>query len=75
MGVREQYEERRKQWARFNRWESGQPPVERSAADIVADLGTVLDWVPREARADDPDPQKLGIQAMRRALEHLGRVR
>jgi hypothetical protein len=75
MTTKEQYDGRRRQWERFNRWESGQPLVERPAADIVADLGTILDWVPREARADDPDPQKLGIQAMRRALAHLGRRR
>jgi hypothetical protein len=72
MTAKEQYGERRRQWARFNRWESGQPLVERPAADIVAELGTILGWVPREARGEDPDAEKLGIQAMRRALAHLG---
>jgi hypothetical protein len=75
MTMREAHEERRRQWEAFHSWEAEQPAVDRTPADILADLGTILDWVPREALADDPDPQKLGIQAMRRALAHLGRVR
>jgi hypothetical protein len=42
MTLREQLEQRRRQWEAFHRWE-----------------------------AEDPDPEKLGIQAMRRALANL----
>jgi hypothetical protein len=73
MGAWAQYEERRRQWEAFHRWEAEQPPMERPAADVVADLGAILEWMPREALAEDPDPQKLGIQAMKRALAQLTR--
>lgn len=71
MTLRQQIEQRRSQWARFNRWESEQPPVERSPSAILADLGTIWSWLPPEERTRDRDPEKLGIQAMRRSLAHL----
>ena len=71
MTAREEIEARLRQWEEFNRWEAEQPPVERVSADILADLGAILDWAPREVLAEDSDPQKLGIQAMRRALAHI----
>lgn len=71
MTLREQLEQRRRQWEAFNRWEAEQPPAERPAADIIADLGVVWSWLPAEVRRRDPDPEKRGIQAMRRALACL----
>jgi hypothetical protein len=68
MSTREQWELRRKQWEAFNRWEAEQPPIERDPADIIADLGTLLSWLPDEERLRDPDPEKIGIQKMRAAL-------
>jgi hypothetical protein len=68
MSTREQWELRRQQWERFNRWEAEQPPIERDPADIIADLGTLLSWLPPEERLRDPDPEKIGIQKMRAAL-------
>ena len=68
MSTREQWELRRQQWERFNRWEAEQPPIERDPADIIADLGTLLSWLPAEERLRDPDPEKIGIQKMRAAL-------
>lgn len=73
MTLKEQIEIRRRQWERFNRWEQEQPPVERTPAQILADLGTIWTWLPPEVRQADPDPEKLGIQKMRAALGRLQR--
>ncbi len=73
MTLREQWEIRRRQWEAFNRWEAENPPPERSAAEILADLGTIWSWLPAEVRTEDPDPGKLGIQKMRAALALLRR--
>jgi hypothetical protein len=71
--LKEQHEIREQQWAEFHRWEATQPLPERAPADILADLDTIWDWLPPEVRAEDPDPEKLGIQKMRAALALLKR--
>jgi hypothetical protein len=48
MKLRDQWEHRRRQWAEFNRWEAEQPPVDRAAGDIIADLGFIWTWLPAE---------------------------
>ncbi len=65
------WREREQQWAAFHKWEDAQPPLERSSADIIADLGAVLDWLPAATRSEDPDPQKQGIQILRAAFARL----
>ena len=69
--LREQVAERQRQWEEFHRWEAQQPPLEREPARILADLGTIWSWLPPEVRAEDPDPEKRGVQAMRASLSHL----
>ncbi len=69
--LREQVAERERQRAEFRRWEAQQPPLEREPARILADLGTIWSWLPPEVRAEDPDPEKRGVQAMHAALSHL----
>ncbi len=69
--LREQFKERERQWAEFHRWEAQQPPLERKPARILADLGTIWSWLPPEVRAEDPDPEKRGVQTMHAALSHL----
>jgi hypothetical protein len=73
MTLREQLVERRRQWEAFNRWEEQQPPLERTPARIVADLGAILSWIPEEDRLRDPDPEKRGIQILRAACAVLDR--
>jgi hypothetical protein len=68
---RDEWLERKKQWEIFNRWEAEQPLVERTAADNIADIGAILDWMPPEALAEDPDPEKRGVQVLRLAFRHL----
>ena len=69
--LREQFEERERQWKEFHRWEAQQPPLEREPARILADLRTIWSWLPPEVRVEDPDPEKRGVQAMHAALSHL----
>ena len=69
--LRRQVEERERQWKKFHEWEARQPLEQRDPARILADLGTIYSWLPPEVRAEDPDPQKIGIQKMRAALAHL----
>jgi hypothetical protein len=59
---------------RFNEWEKTHPPRDRAAGEIIADLGTILDWIPIETRLADPDPQKFGVGKMIEALRHLSRA-
>ena len=48
-----------------------QPLVERDPADAIADMGTILDWAPPGVLAEDPDPEKRGIQVLRAAFACL----
>lgn len=50
MTKREQYEERGRQWAAFHLWEAEQAPVEQTHAAILADIGAIREWLPRDAR-------------------------
>ena len=68
MTLKEQVEFRNRCLSEFNRWEAAQPPIERSPAAILADLGFLLRSVSPEDLLRDPDPQKLGIQAMHKAM-------
>jgi hypothetical protein len=68
MTLREQFERRKLQWRSFNEWEDAQPPVTRDPSAILADVGTLLSWLPPEVRWQDPDPEKKGIGKMRAAL-------
>jgi hypothetical protein len=67
----EQWRERQKQWELFNRWEAEQPFVEADPADSIANIGAILDWAPPEVLAEDPDPEKRGIQILRAAFACL----
>jgi hypothetical protein len=67
----EQWQDRKKQWELFDRWKSEQPLADRDPADIIADMGAILDWLPAEALAEDPDPAKGGIQKLRAVFELL----
>ncbi len=73
--LKEQVEERLRQWKAFERWESEHPAPERDPAEILADLGTILDWATPETLARDPDPEKRGVQAMKAALARARRER
>lgn len=72
MTLREQVEERNRQWLQFHEWEAEQPlPPIRDASTVLADLSWLLRWCPPELLETDPDPQKLGIAKMRAGLALL----
>jgi hypothetical protein len=74
MSLRDELEQRERQWEAFHRWEAEQPPAEaRPPEEVLADLGAICNWLPPEVRLKDPDPEKLGIQRMRAALALLKR--
>ncbi|MEX2261703.1 MAG: hypothetical protein WD696_07115 [Bryobacteraceae bacterium] len=64
MTLKEQIELRRRQWEEFNLWEAQQPPVEREPAAIIADVGALWKLLPPDVRAQDPDPEKRGVQRL-----------
>lgn len=39
--LKEQVDDLNRRWRKFHEWEARQPPVERSAAAIIADLGAM----------------------------------
>jgi hypothetical protein len=71
--LREQLQERNRQWRLFHDWEAQQPLSSRDLSAILADLGGLLQWCPRELLSSDPDPNKHGIAKMRAALALLSR--
>ena len=72
--LREELQAYNEALTQFNEWEKTHPPRDRTASEIIADLGTILDWIPIETRLADPDPQKLGVGKMIEALRHLRRA-
>lgn len=74
MTLREQLERRKLQWQSFNEWEGGQSFDPRKPSAILADLGTILSWLPSDVRIQDPDPEKAGIQKMRAALALIRQI-
>ncbi len=71
MTLREQIEERDRQWRLFHEWEAAQPPTQRDLSAVLADLGGLLQWCPPDLRLHDADPEKHGIATMRAALSLL----
>jgi hypothetical protein len=69
--LREQLEERNRQWRLFHEWDAGQQSVDRSPEAILADLSWLLQWIPADVVRSDPDPEKHGIAKMRAALALL----
>ena len=69
--VKQEIRDRLRRWREFNRWEQSQPPVDRPAAELIADIGAIREWLPPDVRIADPDPGKRGIQTMRAALSRL----
>ena len=38
--------------------------VEHPAERVLADVGTVLEWIRESRPKDDPDPERLGVRRM-----------
>jgi len=73
MGLRQQWEERERQWQGFHEWEAQNLAPEREPSSVLADLSFLLRSVPAEELLRDPDPEKLGIARMRATLAAISR--
>ncbi|MGH9661319.1 MAG: hypothetical protein ACRD96_22415 [Bryobacteraceae bacterium] len=69
--TREEILEMQRRFEKFNRWEETLPPVERPAAEIVADVGAIWRMIPADVRVQDPDPAKSGVRKMQAVIERL----
>ncbi len=71
MTLREQVEERERQWRAYHEWESLRVEPERELNRVMEDLSAIWNRLPEDVRTLDPDPKKLGVQRMHRALSVL----
>ena len=59
-----QWELRERQWAEYRRWAEAQPPLPAATEESIADVGTILEWIPEAARSEDRDPERSGVRRM-----------
>ena len=69
--LRDEFDERNRQWRLFHEWEAQQPPVSRDLSAVFADLSALRRLCPPELLSAVPDPEKVGIARMRAALALL----
>ena len=62
---------RRRGLEAFARWDATFPAPSRSDASVLADLGALHALLPPEVRAEDPDPDRVGVRRMHRLLAVL----
>jgi hypothetical protein len=70
--TKEDWVRRQAQWRIFADWEAAHPAPSRDFEQVIADLGAICEWLPEDVRQHDPDPEKEGIQRMRRCFSLLG---
>ena len=63
--------ERQQQWAEFDRWARSAAAPEHPPEHAIADVGTILDWIPPAVQVEDRDPERLGVQRMHALLSFL----
>ena len=69
--LKARFEKRNRALTAFNRWEADHLSSSQSSEQVFASLGTVYELLPPETRHREEDPDRSGIQAMHRALQHL----
>ncbi len=75
MLTREEYEERKRGFEIFNRWERENLPPALGSEASVAVAGALWELLSEEVRTADPDPEKLGVRAFHAKLALLDRRR
>jgi hypothetical protein len=55
---------RRQQWAEYRRWARAEALPEHAPDHSIAEVGTILEWIPEPVRNEEPDPEKRGVQRM-----------
>jgi len=71
LSLRQETEDHNLRWQRFHEWEQTEAAAERDPARLIADLGFLLSWIPKEEILRDPDPEKTGVRSMFAALGRL----
>ena len=71
MTLKEQLQERERQWKLFHEWEEQNPPKARPLDAIMADLSAIWRRLPEDVRSFDPDPEKLGLKRLREVLSKI----
>jgi hypothetical protein len=71
MTLREQLQERERQWKLFHEWEAQNPPKARPLEAVMADLSSIWRRLPEDVRSTDPDPQKLGLRRLREIIDKI----
>ena len=71
MVTRADFELRRQQWARLNRWEREEPRPELTPEQCLAALGALYELLPESTRFEDRDPERQGVRRMHELLRLL----
>jgi len=69
--LKEAIEERLRQFEAYNRWEQENPVGSRAPAELVADVGSLFDWLSPQTQLEEPDPNKEGVRKMQDMLSVL----
>lgn len=55
---------RRQQWAEYRRWARAETPPAPAPEHCIADVGTILEWIPESVREEERDLDRRGVQRM-----------
>ncbi len=58
---------------KFNEWEKKQGFNQRTASEVIADIGFITNLIPAKFRANKQDPQYKGVQLMHEILSKLAK--
>ena len=75
MITKEEWLLRQQQWREYHNWEAAQPPAIHPPDQAIADIGTILEWIPESVRQEDRDPERRGVQRMHYLLGYLSNSR
>ena len=71
MITKEEFELRKRQWAEFNRFKRSEVRPVYNPEQVLDFISTILEWAPQDVRTQECDPERLGVQRMRRLLGAL----
>jgi hypothetical protein len=66
---------RREQWREYRSWAAAESPVLHPPDQVIADIGTILEWIPESVRREDRDPDRQGVRRMHYLLGLLSHSR
>jgi hypothetical protein len=66
---------RREQWREYRSWAAAESPALHPPDQVIADIGTILEWIPESVRREDRDPDRQGVRRMHYLLGLLSNSR